>query len=466
MTTLELLARTTSSEGHEPLARDVLSPPDLGVVDVVELGPLDSVAGGRAPLRAQRRRQQFVELTGRPRLQVDAVGYVTDRDLVDGQSRPESRPLLTGHATVQSAHAVAVARASHGEDRRAERVGRVVATISTECEQRLGLDAELAGVAREEALRDGRGEVVVTGGDGRVGREHETGPHRLLGLGEVQTLLRHDATDSFEHGEGAVPLVQVQDVRLDADRREGAHAAHTEHQLLGDARLDVAVVEARGDRLVDRRIRLDRGVEEVERAAPDDGSIDRDLDVAARQGHRDVHGAPVVVAHEFDRHLTRRRHVPGLVLASVAVEPLVRRAPVEQPDADERDAERARRLELLGRHRPESTGEDRQRVGEGELGREEGDDQVAVATVLDAKPRLGGLGAGRRVDLEVLDDGGGELAQRVIARQQLVHPRSPQTTQELVGPLECAGAGLGVEHGEQSTSLDLPRPAQIERHVE
>ena len=96
------------------------------------------------------------------------------------------------------------------------------------------------------------------------------------------------------------------------------------------------------------------------------------------QRHRDLDDAALGVAGTLDGHLVGRHHVPGLVLATLAVEPLVRRAAIEQTDAHQGQPERARGLELLGGHRAQSPREDRQRVGERELRREERDHLVLL----------------------------------------------------------------------------------------
>ena len=97
-----------------------------------------------------------------------------------------------------------------------------------------------------------------------------------------------ERADALDREEGGVALVHVEDVRVDAERLERAHAADAEQQLLADAVLAVAGVERVGEHL---------DLEQVERhgadvLAPDVGGdrlaveLDLDGDVLAVQAER------------------------------------------------------------------------------------------------------------------------------------------------------------------------------------
>ena len=46
---------------------------------------------------------------------------------------------------------------------------------------------------------------------------------------------------------------------------------------------------------------------------------------------------------------------------------------------------------------------------------------------------------------------------------QFIDPFATETEQQLLGPLEGAGARAGVERREEPTRVDLPGPAQVGR---
>ena len=171
----------------------------------------------------------------------------------------------------------------------------------------------------------------------------------------------------LELEEGGVALVQMEDVRLDPERGQRAHAADAEQQLLADAVLAVAAVERVGEPV---------DLEQVERHGAGGRDIlapDRRLDRLAGEVDRDGH----VLADEADGlridRLVVLRLAAGLVhaLAEVA-------ARVEEADPDERDAELGRRLEVVAGEDAESAGVDRQPLVDAELHAEVRDERVVV----------------------------------------------------------------------------------------
>ena len=92
----------------------------------------------------------------------------------------------------------------------------------------------------------------------------------------------HDPADALEDREDRVPLVEVQHRGLDRQRREGAHSPDAQDELLGEARLEVRVVEARRQDAVGLGVGRHRAVEQYQLVATDARAVDRDLDVATR----------------------------------------------------------------------------------------------------------------------------------------------------------------------------------------
>ena len=79
----------------------------------------------------------------------------------------------------------------------------------------------------------------------------------------------HPLADQLERRKRAVPFVQVHDARRDAQRRERAHAADAEQQLLADADALVAAVEPRRQLAILGLVAVDVRVEQQQRVAAD-----------------------------------------------------------------------------------------------------------------------------------------------------------------------------------------------------
>ena len=85
-------------------------------------------------------------------------------------------------------------------------------------------------------------------------------------------------------------FVRVEDLHVESERFEHAHAAHPEEDLLLQPMLDVAAVEAVGDLADVGRVLVDVGVEQVERHAADVGTPH--LGVQRSPGEVDVTRTP------------------------------------------------------------------------------------------------------------------------------------------------------------------------------
>ena len=111
-------------------------------------------------------------------------------------------------------------------------------------------------------------ERVVTGRHRRVRREDGGAPHFLERVVEGRAASREIA-DALQHDEGGVAFVEMPDRRLDAQALQHPHAADAEDDLLLDARLAIAAVEARRELAIPRRVLFEIGVEQEERDAAD-----------------------------------------------------------------------------------------------------------------------------------------------------------------------------------------------------
>ena len=85
----------------------------------------------------------------------------------------------------------------------------------------------------------------------------------------------------LEGGKRAVPFVEVDDARRDAERRQRLDPADAEQQLLADADAIVAAVQPRRQAAILGLIAVDVGIEQQERV-PADGQLPHARDDRAR----------------------------------------------------------------------------------------------------------------------------------------------------------------------------------------
>ncbi len=187
-----------------------------------------------------------------PGAHVDAVGDVADRHLLFGPARIEVVPHPARHAAVQGRHAVAAPGEVERQHRRAERRRRIVRELGAERHDPVEGHAEAGGERLQVPAGEVGLEAVVPGLDRRVGREHAGRRHLAQRVVRGEPLLLHDLARPLEQGEGGVPFVQMEHRGLDPQPAESAVAADAEQDLLLDARLLVAAVEARRQLLVRR----------------------------------------------------------------------------------------------------------------------------------------------------------------------------------------------------------------------
>ena len=218
-------------------------------------------------------------------------------------------------------------------------------------------------------------EAVVAGRHRRVRREDDLrgdAPQRLATRRCLRSSMRWRTSSSG--GERAVAFVQVSDAGRDAERRERAHAADAEQQLLADADALVAAVEPRGQLAIFGLVAFDVRVEQQQRVAADGELPDaRERCVPVRVSIATVTGSP-----SLQRRPHRQRAVVDvdvvLVLPALAIEPLPEVALVViEADADQRHAEVRRALDVVAGEDAEAARVDRQRLVEAELGGEVGD---------------------------------------------------------------------------------------------
>ncbi len=284
-----------------------------------------------------------------------------------GTSGQRSREHLAADHAVELGDAVGPAGEAQAHHRHVEPLVGGVAGAVAERHELVERDADLARPPAEVLVDQLAGEAVDAGGHRRVGREDAAGPHGLDGLAVGEARVLHELADALEAEEAGVALVRVEHLRVDAQRAERPHAADAEEDLLAQAVLGVAAVEAVGDAAQLGRVLVDVGVEEVQR----DPTDLRLPDAGDERGAGEV-DLDALVARE-QRHGVRVEVGVALLLPAVGRERLAEVAvAVEEADADERHAEVAGRLEVVAGEHAEAARVLREGLGDAELGREVG----------------------------------------------------------------------------------------------
>jgi hypothetical protein len=266
--------------------------------------------------------------------------------------------------------------------------------------------------------------------------------------------LADDLPDSLETHERGVPLVQVPDRGPPAHGLQGAQPADAEHDLLPDARFLVAAVEARGDLAVVRVVLLEVRVEEEQRDASHGDEAHENPDVTLADRHGDGGRSAPFPARERHREpigVERRVH---RALPLLAVDQLVEvAARVEETDADQREAEIARGLQVVAGEDPQAAGVDGQDLGQAELGGEVGDEIPPLSQSPHGRVR------GLRVvfDAELGRDGGEEGQEGAVGSG----PGEP-----LLGTFRQERDGVSPVRSQPSASSVWNTARRVGRHVQ
>ena len=239
--------------------------------------------------------------------------------------------------------------------------------------------------------------------------------------------------------------------------RERSHAADAEDDLLRQPHRPPLNVEHAGDRAVGRVVGGDVGVEQDERDAADLGDPEPRLDLAPGQRHADQHVAPGVAGHRAHRQPREVVLRVGVLLVAVGVDRLLEVAgAIEQPDADQRQAEVAGALQMVAGEDAEAAGVDRQRLVHAVLHREVGDRAAGVAGILAGEP---GVAAGGEVALELADHRGVGLEEGVVLEQRI--PVPPFDVDQHLDRVVVERPGPRVDGREQLAGPGIPGPPEV-----
>ena len=262
----------------------------------------------------------------------------------------------------------------------------------------------------------------------------------------------HVQADLFQREEGGVAFVHVEDGGLETHRLQGAHAADAEHDLLADARIDIAAVERIGDIAILRQhVFRDVGVEQVERDAADVELPDLNEDVAGGQFDGDLEIVALGVLHGVERQRVEIVHRIAFLLPSVGIQKLAEVALlIEQPEPISGIILVAGRLQMVAGENAEAARIDRQALGEavfrGEIG-----DQLAVGR------RGSSCGRAHRRFRRRCDRAPGS-ADRWRPSAGWPGKRGPASARDCIRtPARC----IGIEAAKQGADDGLPTPHDV-----
>ena len=200
-------------------------------------------------------------------------------------------------------------------------------------------------------------EDIDTGGHGRVRREDVAGARRFQCLFEAEVLVAHQQANLFQRQEGRVAFVHVEHRGSQAHSLQGAHAADSQHDLLADARVDIAAVQRIGDIAILRQNILGNvGVQQVQRDAAHAQLPHLDEDVAGGQLDRDLQILAFGIFYREERQRVEIVDRVAFLLPSVGIQKLaeiallIKQAKADQADSPDRSTtSNDRRRECPGR---------------------------------------------------------------------------------------------------------------------
>ena len=302
-----------------------------------------------------------------------AVGDVPDGDVEFVPARPQGPPHPPRGPSVQGGDAVGHPGRLQAEDGQAEGfllIGRVEAP---EGHHLLPAQAERLPQGAEGLLDEVAVEPVVAGLDRRVGGEDGLGLDAAEGFREIDLVGDHLRPGHLQEGEGAVPLVEMDHARPDAEQGQGAYAPHAEDELLPDADARVRLVKPPREFAVLFGVFLHVGVEEQQGRPADPGlpQADPDLPRGGLQPYADR--LPFGILHTVEGQEIDRGLGKALLLPPVCVEALVEVSlGVEEPHPDDRQAQVGGALEVVSRQHAQPSRVYREGLVKPELGRKIG----------------------------------------------------------------------------------------------
>ena len=465
--------------GQRPLLPQV-GLPELGMIQREDLIPEARLLEPVSPVRAQVLVQQRHDRARHPGGQMHAVGDVPDRHRLPRPVGPELAPEIAGDLAVPAGDAVHPGGEPHGDRRSCEtdpagpgaRPGRRACSRSTPISSQTGPVQASSWSAVKASCPAGTGVWVV----------------KTLCARTCCTASSYDApaaTSSRTRStsmNAACPSLACHTRGIDAHGPKHPYAADAEDPFLPQPQLGPAGVELVHQPAVVRVVRLEVGVEQIDRHPAHHHlpgpHVHRPPEVSTvvSQGCRPdpITGTSGVALTSYSSSLSSCHPSRRQPLVEVALT-------VEEPDAHQRNPEVAGRLAVVAGEHTEAAGVDRHRVVEAELGAEVGHRPAIQVGIVPGKPGIavirlvlhplhdvvvtpqkvavaGAGGDARRVDpaeqLQRIVPGA--MPQRLVdglkERPRLATPAPPQVHRERCETLDAGrqvgNAALWDEHGQ------------------
>ena len=191
-------------------------------------------------------------------------------------------------------HAIDLLTGVTGKGRHTELLTMVVGMDTTHADELVPCNAELGRIASHVLAEQALVEVIVTCGHWRMNGVEATGANQLHRLVEGQTLLDIVA-QTLQVAECSMTLVAVIDIFLDTEFLQQQHTTDTEQDLLLQTVLPVAAVKGVGDALVELRVHLVVGVEQIELHTTDVDTPDIGMHIIVEIGHVNHQGITLLI---------------------------------------------------------------------------------------------------------------------------------------------------------------------------
>ena len=235
-----------------------------------------------------------------PSGEMNAVGDVADMALFGIIAVPDAVEHLLADLAMQPAHAINLLTSVAGECAHAELLTVVVGIRAAHSDEFIPTDTQHLRIAAHVLAEEFLVEVVVTGRHGSVYGIERRGTNDFECLVECQAITDVVA-QALQVAECGMSLVAMVNVLLDAELLEQKHTANAEKNLLLQAVLPIATIEGMGDGLVELRVHLVVGVEQIQFHATHIHSPNQSMHMIVHIRNVDNHRCTVLVELLLDR---------------------------------------------------------------------------------------------------------------------------------------------------------------------
>src|SRR5215813_5143148 len=392
------LTRAFTHKAEQVRSQGLSDGPEILVGNGEDGVPQCRLVLARGPADAEMLVEKIDELGRHPGGKVHAVRDVRNRQLGQRDPWPDARPHLARDLAVQLADRVDAGRGSHRQRRHVE-LHAAAAVVCPERQKPIAMRAERPPDAGQMFFHHVEWKCIVSRSHGRMRREDRRFPDGLEGGVETVATL-DEIMDALQDDKCGVAFVEVKRADVDAEGLERAHAVDAEHDLLLDARLPVATVQARRQLSVPWCVLLEVGVEQVERHAPHPDAPYGDEHRALAEWHGSNALLAVGQHGELDGRVGPIQTLVAFLLPAFGRQVLVEVAlRVHEADADERHAQISSFLAVIAGEHAQAARIDWHRLVKGELGREV---RHRAAAQLRERPRPPGVSR-RSCGVERLD---------------------------------------------------------------